>query len=64
MGSHANGKKTWIKSSMQIEIPALEDFEDGEQGPARSTAEVVKQANEQWCMARLNSVYGNYRLFI
>ena len=37
------GKKTWIKSSMQIYKPALEDFVDGDQGAARITAEVVKQ---------------------
>ena len=48
------GKKTWIKSSMQIDIPALEDFADGDQGPARITAEVVKQAKEL-----VVSVYAN-----
>ena len=31
---------------MQIYIPALEDFADGDHGPARITVEVVKQANE------------------
>ena len=35
------GKKTCIKSSMQIDIPALEDFADGDQGPARITSQVV-----------------------
>ncbi len=38
------GKKTWIKSSMQIAIPALKDIDDGDQGPAWITAEVIKQA--------------------
>ena len=43
--SYFTGKKTWSKSrSMQIDIPAFEDFADGDQGPARITAEVVKQA--------------------
>ena len=31
---------------MQIDIPALKDFADGDQGPARITTEVVKQANK------------------
>ena len=48
------GKKTWIKSSMQIDIPALEDFADGYQGPARITSQVVKQAKEL-----VVSVYAN-----
>ena len=47
-------KKTWIKSSMQIDIPALEDFADGDQGPARITSQVVKQAKEL-----VVSVYAN-----
>ena len=38
--SYCTGKKTCIKSS----IMALEDFVDGDQGPARITAEVGKQA--------------------
>ena len=42
--SYFTGKKTCIKSSMPIDIPALEDFVDGDQGPARITAEVGKQA--------------------
>ena len=48
------GKKTWIKSSMQIDIPALKDFADGDQGPARITSQVVKQAKEL-----VVSVYAN-----
>ena len=39
---------------MQIDIPAFEDFADGGQGPARITAQVVKQANEL-----VVSVYAN-----
>ena len=39
---------------MQIDIPAFEDFADGDQGPARITAQVVKQANEL-----VVSVYAN-----
>ena len=39
---------------MQIDIPAFEDFADGDQGPARITAHVVKQANEL-----VVSVYAN-----
>ena len=35
-------------------MPALEDFVDGDQGPARITAEVVKQAKEL-----VVSVYAN-----
>ena len=31
---------------MQIDIPALEYFANGDQGTARITAECVKQANE------------------
>ena len=31
---------------MQIDTAGLDDFADGEQGPARITAEVVKQAKE------------------
>ena len=42
--SYFTGKKTCIKSSMPIDIMALEDFVDGDQGPARVTAEVGKQA--------------------
>ena len=42
--SYFTGKKTCIKSSMPIDIMALEDFVDGDQGPARITAEVGKQA--------------------
>ena len=42
--SYFTGKKTCIKSSMPIYIMALEDFVDGDQGPARITAEVGKQA--------------------
>ena len=38
------GKKTCITSSMPIDIMALEDFVDGDQAPARITAEVGKQA--------------------
>ena len=41
---HFTGKKTCIKSSMPIDIMALEDFVDEDQGPARITAEVGKQA--------------------
>ena len=41
--SYFTGKKTCIKSSMPINIMALEDFVDGDQGPARITAEVGKQ---------------------
>ena len=43
--SYFTGKRTRIKSSMPIYIMALEDFVDGDQGPARITAEVGKQAN-------------------
>ena len=39
------GKKTCIKSSMPIDIMALEDFVDGDQRPTRITAEVGKQAH-------------------
>ena len=39
---------------MEIDIPALEDFADGDQGPARITPQVVKQANEL-----VVSVYAN-----
>ena len=39
---------------MQVDMPALEDFADGDQGPARITAEVVKQAKEL-----VVSVYAN-----
>ena len=39
---------------MQEDIPAFEDFADGDQGPARITAQVVKQANEL-----VVSVYAN-----
>ena len=45
--SYFTGKKTWIKSSMHIDIgglSALDDVADGDQGPARVTAEVIKQA--------------------
>ena len=42
--SNFTGKKTCVKSSMPIYIMALEDFVDGDQGPARITAEVRKQA--------------------
>ena len=42
--SYFTGKKTCIKSSMPIDIMALEDFVDGDKGPARITAEVGKQA--------------------
>ena len=42
--SYCTGKKTCIKSSMRMDIMALEDFVDGDQGPARITAEVGKQA--------------------
>ena len=42
--SYFTGKKTCIKSSMPIDIMALEDFVDGDQGPARITAKVGKQA--------------------
>ena len=42
--SYFTGKKTCIKSSMIIDIMTLEDFVDGDQGPAPITAEVVKQA--------------------
>ena len=42
--SYFTGNKTWIKSSMQIDILALEDFVDGDQGPARITADVGKPA--------------------
>ena len=35
--SYFTGKKTWNKSSMQIYIPALDDFADGDKGPARIT---------------------------
>ena len=38
------GKKTCIKSNMPMDLMALEDFVDGDQGPARITAEVGKQA--------------------
>ena len=31
---------------MQIDIPAFEDFADGDQGPARIIAQVVKHADE------------------
>ena len=31
---------------MQIDIPALEDFAGGDQGPVWITADVVKQAKE------------------
>ena len=48
------GKKTRIKSSRQIDIPALEDFADGDQGPARITSQVVKQAKQL-----VVSVYAN-----
>ena len=48
------GKKTLINRIMQIDIPAFEDFADGGQGPARITAQVVKQANEL-----VVSVYAN-----
>ena len=44
------GKNTLIKRSMQIYIPAFENFADGDQGPAQ----VVKQANEL-----VVSVYAN-----
>ena len=39
---------------MHEDIPAFEDFADGDQGPARITAQVVKQANEL-----VVSVYAN-----
>ena len=39
---------------MHIDIPSLEDFADGDQSPARITAEVVKQAKEV-----VVSVYAN-----
>ena len=39
---------------MQIDIPVLEDFADGDQGPARITSHVVKQAKEL-----VVSVYAN-----
>ena len=39
---------------MEIDIPALEDFADGDHGPPRITAQVVKQANEL-----VVSVYAN-----
>ena len=52
--SYFTGKKTCIKSSMPIEILALVDFADGDQGPARITAEVGKQAIEL-----VVSVYAN-----
>ena len=39
---------------MQIDIPAFEDFADGDQGPARITAQVVKQAKDL-----VVSVYAN-----
>ena len=42
--SYLTGKKTCINSSMPIDIMALEDFVDGDQGPARITAEVGKLA--------------------
>ena len=42
--SYFTGKKTCIKSSMPIDIMTLEDFVDGDQGPARIIAEVGKQA--------------------
>ena len=42
--SYFTGKKTCIKSSMPLDIMTLEDFVDGDQGPARITAEVGKQA--------------------
>ena len=42
--SYFTGKKTCIKSSMPVDIMALEDFVNGDQGPARITAEVGKQA--------------------
>ena len=61
------GKKTWNKSSMHIHIgglPALEDFADGDQIPARITADVIKQAKEQWFLPRINSVQQKYRLSI
>ena len=48
------GQKTWNKSSMQIDTAALDDFADGDQGHARITVEVVKQAKEL-----LVSVYAN-----
>ena len=48
------GKKTLINRIMQEDIPAFEDFADGDQGPARITAQVVKQANEL-----VVSVYAN-----
>ena len=48
------GKKTLINRIMQIDIPAFEDFADGDQGPARITAQVVKHADEL-----LVSVYAN-----
>ena len=48
------GKKTLINRIMQIDIPAFEDFDDGDQGPARITAHVVKQADEL-----VVSVYAN-----
>ena len=44
--SYFTGKKTYIKISVPTDIMALEDFVDGDQGPARITAEVVKQAKE------------------
>ena len=42
--SYFTGKKNWIKSSLPIDIMALEDFADEDQCPARITAEVGKQA--------------------
>ena len=39
---------------MQIDMLALDDFADGDQGPTRITAEVVKQAKEP-----VVSVYAN-----
>ena len=46
---------------MQIDIPVLEDFAYGDQGIAQITAEVVKQAKEQWFLAIISSVQQNYR---
>ena len=42
--SYFTGKKTCIKSRVPIDIMALEDFVDGDQGPARVTTEVGKHA--------------------
>ena len=48
------GKKTLINRIMQIDIPAFEDFADGDQCPARITTHVVKHADEL-----VVSVYAN-----